>query len=394
MGGRATLSQAKSWNPDSLRHAADAWDAAASDTKREFDVVVQGVDETHDFWNGDAANAARERVAKLGGEASTLARALVAAAVAARDGADVISAARDDVLGSVNAVQALGFSVADDGTVTPPAQPPKVLVEQSGGNIDVVTEVLRQAADRYTREIVGKLEALGAADDDAARDIDDAFHGVTAAPTTPTALGENPTVDWPAMSQDDVARQIASLTPEQRRQLVETSPQQVGNTDGVPWDMRVAANRLNIEQAILDERRRLDRTSDAQQRNIIQQRIGFYQGLLSEVPDPTGRRGRVDRQIIAFDPARSSLVELIGDLDTAKNVGVLVPGMNTTITGSATNTETAKRFVQAAHGDLAMVTYLGGPFPQGGVPDGIDDAMDTHYATDMAPRLVSFSENF
>lgn len=380
MGGRPTLSQAKSWRPDSLRQAADAWDAAASDTKREFDVVVQGIGETHDFWTGDAANAARENVAKLGGAASSLARALVAAAVAARDGADVISAARDDVLGSVNAVQTLGFKVADDGTVTPPDQPPKVLLDQSGGNADVVKQVLREAAERYTREIVGKLEALGAADDDAARDIDDAFHGVTSAPTAPTGLGENPTANWPKMSQDNIAAQIAALTPDQRRELVETRPQQVGNTDGVPWDMRIAANRLNIEQAILDSR------GDPE-------RVRFYQGLLSEVPDPTGKPGRVDRQIIAFDPARSSLVELIGDVNTAKNVGVLVPGMNTTIAGSATNTETARRFVQAARGDLAMITYLGGPFPQGGVPDGIDDAMDTHYATDMAPRLVSFSHD-
>ena len=63
---------------------------------------------------------------------------------------------------------------------------------------------------------------------------------------------------------------------------------------------------------------------------------------------PHRPQGRVDRQILAFDPGRSSLVELIGDLDTANNVGVLVPGMNTTIEGSAANTETATRFVQAA----------------------------------------------
>jgi hypothetical protein len=195
------------------------------------------------------------------------------------------------------------------------------------------------------------------------------------------------------MTQDSIAAQIAAMKPEQRRQLIESYPQQVGNTDGVPWDMRVAANRLNIEQAILDGRRELERTQDPTQRDAVQQRISFYQGLLSEVPDPTGRKGRVDRQILAFDPGRSSLVELIGDLGTANNVGVLVPGMNTTMEGSAANTETATRFVQAARSDLAMITYLGGPFPQGGIPDGIDDAMDTDYATDMAPRLVSFSED-
>ncbi len=393
MGGRPTVSQAKSWTPDSLRQAADAWDAAATDTRREFDVVVQGLRDTHDFWTGGAADAARERGAKTGADASRLARALVAAGVAARDGAEVITAARDDVLGSVAAVEALGFTVADDGTVTPPAQPPATVLATSGGDTQLAQEVLRTGAVEFTREIVGKLDALAAADDDAAHDIEDAFHGVTSEPTAPTGLGDNPVANWPTMSQDSIAAQIAAMTPEQRRALVETHPQQVGNTDGVPWDMRVAANRPNIEQAILDGRRELDQTTDPNKRDAVQRRIGFYQGLLSEVPDPTGRPGRVQRQILAFDPARSSLVELIGDLGTAKNVGVLVPGMNTNVEGSAANTETAKRFVQAAHGDLAMITYLGGPFPQGGVPDGIDDAMDTHYATDMAPRLVSFSED-
>ena len=394
MGGRPTLSQAKSWHPDSLRQAADAWDAAAMDIRREFDVVVQGMHDTHDFWAGDAAEAARERAARTGADAARLARALVAAAVAARDGADVIAAARDDVLGTVAAVQSQGFAVTDDGTVTPPAQPPPAVLATAGGNMQIAQEVLRSGAEEFTREIVEKLDALGAADDDAARDIDEAFHGVTTPqPTAPTGLGDNPVGNWPAMTQDSIAAQIAAMKPEQRRQLIESYPQQVGNTDGVPWDMRVAANRLNIEQAILDGRRELKRTQDPTQRDAVQQRIGFYQGLLSEVPDPTGRKGRVDRQILAFDPGRSSLVELIGDLGTANNVGVLVPGMNTTMEGSAANTETATRFVQAARGDLAMITYLGGPFPQGGIPDGIDDAMDTDYATGMAPRLVSFSED-
>ena len=222
----------------------------------------------------------------------------------------------------------------------------------------------------------------------------DAFDEVvTPQPTAPTGLGDEAVAKWPTMTQDGIAAQIEAMTPEQRRQLVETHPQQVGNTDGVPWDMRVAANRINVEQAVLDGRRELAQTPDPQQREAIQRRIGFYQDLLSEVPDPTGRRGRVDRQILAFDPARSSLVELVGDLSTARNVGVLVPGMNTNFAGSAANTETANRFVNAAKGDLAMITYLGGPFPQGDIPDGIDDAMNTSYATDMAPRLVSFSED-
>ena len=155
------------------------------------------------------------------------------------------------------------------------------------------------------------------------------------------------------MSQDRIGEQIAAMTPAQRQRLIAEFPQQVGNTDGVPWDMRVAANRVNIAQAIVDG------LGDP----ASEQRTAFYRTLLGEIDDPARSGQRVDRQILAFDPARASLVELNGNLSTAKSVAVLVPGLNTTIEGSAANTQTARRFVAATRGDVATITYLGGPFP-------------------------------
>ena len=67
--------------------------------------------------------------------------------------------------------------------------------------------------------------------------------------------------------------------------------------------------------------------------------------------------------------------------------------MNTTIEGSAANTATARRFVAATHGDVAVITYLGGPFPGGNLVSGVVDAASPRYALDMAPRLVAFSED-
>ena len=86
-------------------------------------------------------------------------------------------------------------------------------------------------------------------------------------------------------------------------------------------------------------------------------------------------------------------MELNGNLSTAKSVAVLVPGMNTTIEGSAANTQTARRFVSATRGDVAAITYLGGPFPRGNPVTGLVDAANPRYALDMAPRLVAFSED-
>jgi hypothetical protein len=381
-GNRPTVSQAEAWQPDSLRAAADAWDAASTDIAREFDVIVQGVQASEDFWLGDSADAARTRTYDAVGDADQLARALVAASVAARVGADRIAAAKHDVVSLVQAMRELNFGVADDGTVTPPELPPSPFMS----NIALAPHLTRKAAERTTEEIRQKLDALGAADADAARQIEAAFRDVVS-PVTHAASNVVPPADWPTTSQGGIAAQIAGLSDAQRKQLIRDYPQYVGNTDGVPWDMRIAANRVNIEQAIVDERRNLAQAS-GNDREAIQQRITFYEGLLKRVPDPTGRRGPVDRQVLAFDPQRASFIELIGDLDTAKGVGVLIPGMNTTILGSAENTKTATQFVNESRGDLAMITFLGGPFPQ-----GLKEAADSRSALDMAPRLVAFSQD-
>ena len=185
------------------------------------------------------------------------------------------------------------------------------------------------------------------------------------------------------MNQDRIAEQIAAMTPAQRAQLIDDAPFMVGNTTGVPWDMRFAANRINIAQAVRDET-----TSGPDS----VRRTAFYLDLLRDVDYRAASGQRVERQILAFDPARSTLVELNGDLDTASSVVVLVPGMNTTVDGSAANTDTARRFVAAAHGEVAAITYLGGPFPHGGnMVAALAEAADPHYALEMAPRLAAFS---
>lgn len=110
--------------------------------------------------------------------------------------------------------------------------------------------------------------------------------------------------------------------------------------------------------------------------------------------DPNQAGGRIRRQILGFDPARASLIELHGDLASARDVAVLVPGVNTTIDGSAANVATARRFVAGSGGEVAMITYLGGPFPQVHNPLAVLlDAADPDKALDMAPRLVAFTED-
>ena len=381
---RPTVTDAERWTPDALCEAADAWDAAATDLHAQVEIAVQGVDSSREFWTGAAAEGARHNALDVGRASQALARAIVMAAVAARDGAEQIAEAQADVLARVAGARTDGFEVGDDGTVVAPPPTP-LLVALSGGDTAVAGDLLALRAAELTRQIGEDLDRLGEADRDAAADIEEAFTLPVDRPASTTPAGAWPVsaadvvAGWSAMQQDRIAEQIAAMTRDQRERLVAEFPRQVGNTDGVPWDMRIAANRVNIAQAIID-------TGDPG-------RVAFYRGLLGEIDDPAGGRHRVDRQILAFDPGRAALVELNGNVSTASSMAVFVPGLNTTIEGSAANTETARRFVSATRGDVATITYLGGPFPRGNPVSGVIDAADPRYALDMAPRLVAFSED-
>ncbi|HYJ54932.1 MAG TPA: alpha/beta hydrolase [Mycobacterium sp.] len=389
---RPTVPQAQAWRPEALHALADDWDSVARRLSAQIDGAEAAIERTREYWNGAAADAARRHAQRIASEADSVVHSLVMASVAAHDGADQMAAARSDALMLVEKARGDGFVVADDGSVTVGADPAPLLVLLAGGDAAVADELLDARAAELGEQIAAALDRLGAADADAAADIADAFDLDRATPpaaTVPAGAWPVQAADvvggWPAMSQDRIAAQIAAMSAEQRDRLVAELPRQVGNTDGVPWDMRVAANRLNIAEAIVTETGR-----DAASR----QRIALYRGLLGEIDDPTRAGGRTQRQILAFDPARASLVELNGDLAAARSVAVLVPGVNTTIEGSAANTTTARRFVSATRGDVAVITYLGGPFPQVDDPAGVLlDAADPRYALDMAPRLVAFSED-
>lgn len=338
-----TLTQASGWRPEALRRLAASWDEIARDVHVHVDAASRASRDTGPAWVGASGDAARHDAEIFAVNGDAVARALVLAAVAARDGAECIAAAMSDVAMLLDTARAEGFLVGDDGAVVPEAAPTTLLIMLSGNDVGVASRMLVARAAELSREIADALARLGDADDDTALDVREALESVNR--TADTALG---------------------------------------NTDGVPWDVRIAANRTNIAQAIVE--RLGDRHGAAEST--------FYRGLLGEIDDPAGTGKRIDRKILAFDPARASLIELNGDLGVATSVAVLVPGMNTTIEGSADDTRAARQFVSATRGQVAAITYLGGPFPQDdSMVNALLEAASPRFALDMAPRLVAFSRD-
>lgn len=126
-----------------------------------------------------------------------------------------------------------------------------------------------------------------------------------------------PAADAPAPT---VARFFASLGGAQRARLAEAHPLVVGNLDGAPPTLRYRANRIALEQAA--------RTEEAHGRDVA----------LAPVDRTTAARrahrfaslSEPGRQILVFDPTGGGLVaEVFGDLDGARRISVIVPGVDT-----------------------------------------------------------------
>ncbi|TPG33489.1 alpha/beta hydrolase [Mycolicibacterium hodleri] len=339
---RPSLTSALAWRTGELRRLADGWDEAARVIHQRATAASRAGQDTGRVWTGVAAEAAQNDARTFTAEGDAVARTLVLAAVAARDGADQLAKRQAELAAHVEKARSEGFLIGDDGSAAPETLPSALLIMLSGNDAGVAAQMLAARGTELSRQIVRALDDVGAADEDAAHDVREALESV------------------------DLVADTA-----------------MGNTDGVPWEVRIAANRTNVAQAIVDA---LDDGGD--------RRNAFYRGLLGEIDDPGGSGRRIDRKILAFDPASESLVELNGDLAVANSVAVLVPGMNTTIDGSADNTRSARQFVSATRGAVAAITYLGGPFPQDETVTGaLLEAASPRFAINMAPRLVAFSRD-
>lgn len=229
------------------------------------------------------------------------------------------------------------------------------------------------------------------------------------------------------------------LSPDEQRRLTLTYPAVFGNLDGVGYEDRFAANRVKVSAALHAERLYLlnaqrgmeerdpftrfflniynneivnefvttdsfydsAKNGDVRHGNpsavieVSQQRIDFYKQLLSGSlgKDNLARNMRDTdvRQILVFDPRNDGrFAEVFGNIDTARNVGVFVPG--TTAAMETVGLYSASKSQVALHdetGKTAMIVWMDADFPD----SILDGAASTVYAANAGPRLSKFVTN-
>ncbi|MFE1416299.1 alpha/beta hydrolase [Streptomyces sp. NPDC058746] len=187
-----------------------------------------------------------------------------------------------------------------------------------------------------------------------------------------------------------VAHFFAGLDHAQRSDLAENYPLVVGNLDGAPAATRYRANLLGLLQAakVEDARSRDVALTPADRATAVRRSHRF-----ASLAEP-------GRQIFAFDPTGTGLVaEVFGDLDRARRVSVIVPGVDTDAltfertqrhftapVGMAESLYEAER-AAAPDSRTAVIAWAGYTAPTG---VGMDAATG-HMAFDGAVRLKALT---
>ncbi|MFI2670411.1 alpha/beta hydrolase [Streptomyces albidoflavus] len=190
---------------------------------------------------------------------------------------------------------------------------------------------------------------------------------------------------------------VEGLTPEQQAALVVADPATVGNLDGVPPPLRFAANRISIQRQYEKEKRHLEGLAadgPASHRSLVRLKA------LAQFLAPRTQKTRnpkdgspvysdVPRQFLVFQPdagsvadpeqspfADGKIAEVVGNLETAKDVAFRIPGITNRLDNFHGFTQGAFDLMADPKGfertDGAVVSWLGYDTPELG--DSIDPA--------------------
>ncbi|ALD13707.1 alpha/beta hydrolase [Clavibacter capsici] len=190
-------------------------------------------------------------------------------------------------------------------------------------------------------------------------------------------------------SPERVVTWWAAKDRKRQRTLIRTSPELIGNLDGVDYASRDAANRRQLHAEIRTERAAVAaRPDDADARNRLTALTAIRAALH---PKPRAGAGAQPRRTLVSlshrDPPLAAIA--VGDLDTARQVTFTVPGMGTYTDDMQLWTETAQNVYDAqasvgAPAAHAVVAWIGYRTP----PPGVDATLGD-YAERGAPLLAS-----
>ncbi|TKR23915.1 hypothetical protein FA014_08775 [Cellulomonas hominis] len=166
--GALTLEVVRSWRPEALAEAATGVGTAQQAVDAQVRAAKSAMTRLSDHWQGDAAQAAAQRMASEATTGFALADALESARSALASGSADLSRAKSAVLSTVDAATAAGFTVAGDGRVTAPTLPPVMTAagdpDGAGAQRDAQQRALNTEAQEHADAISTALQDVATTD--------------------------------------------------------------------------------------------------------------------------------------------------------------------------------------------------------------------------------------
>lgn len=159
-------------------------------------------------------------------------------------------------------------------------------------------------------------------------------------------------------------------------------PGVLAHLPGAPFEARVDANKIVIEAAT--------RASAS----FAGPARPWTEGNERPVRAELGQLEDSDREFISLDPYNNSgggsWIEVLGDLHSASQITVLVPGGSAELSSANFNLyyNRAKSFVDAAEGELAVVVWAGASWPSGWIEESW-----ASWSQVASERLASFTHD-
>lgn len=327
------MSTVRASQPQALIDAAGEMGGKIDALQAVIDGERTQLERLQNAWEGDAAAAAVAKGRQLIAEQEKFRARLVQMQTALRDGGEQLDALRSAIVTMADTLAAMGFSVADDGTVTPHQW--------------LVGRFLDGLAEKFTGFLKHLLETFDSVDASTAAAIEQA----AAAPTPGASVkvgGQDIQLPAPGTDAAEVEKWWNSLSHEQRDGLRAAHPAGLGNLNGIPIVDRDQVNQKVMEDD-LKRVRDIAGRSGVSEDDVVKnpEKYGltqvdatrFYnarrtgEGLAHQRGgDPKAPRPVM---LMAYDPladnGQGRAAITIGNPDTARNTAVIVPGTGSSV---------------------------------------------------------------
>lgn len=172
-----TIPQVRSWRPEALDSAATELGRASDVVDAQVGVLRSSLERALESAAGQWSVAAADSAADETRTGTRLASALDDARAVLSAGAVDLGTARRALLHRIDAAQDKGFTVSDDGTVTPPTVPPVMSTPEGAAaaatDRDERQQLLNDRAAQIAQGIGSALTTVGVVDGEIARRLGD-----------------------------------------------------------------------------------------------------------------------------------------------------------------------------------------------------------------------------